>query len=82
MAVSLYFCVTLVLRIYKKWENSPVIVTFATRETPNLMIPFPSVTICPESKSLPERFNYTKYYRMLKDNETLDLDTQVGISQD
>lgn len=74
MAVSLYFCVTLVLRIYKKWETSPVVVTFATRETPNLMIPFPSITICPDTKSSPRKFDYAKYYRILKENKTLSPD--------
>lgn len=33
---------------YKKWEVAPVIVTFATKETPIYEIPFPAVTICPE----------------------------------
>ncbi|XP_018572878.2 pickpocket protein 28-like [Anoplophora glabripennis] len=76
MAVALYLCVTLILKTYEKWERSPVIVTFATKETPNLMIPFPSVTICPDTKSLPGKYNYTKYYRMLRENKTLEPDME------
>lgn len=47
------------MKTYNKWITSPVIVTFATTETPIWKIPFPAITICPEVKSDPEIFNYT-----------------------
>lgn len=39
------------METYKKWVRSPVIVTFATKQTPIWQIPFPAVTICPETKA-------------------------------
>ncbi|KAK5641672.1 hypothetical protein RI129_010219 [Pyrocoelia pectoralis] len=48
------FCLMLISRTYRKWETSPVIVTFATQETSISKIPFPAVTICPEAKFNPE----------------------------
>lgn len=71
MAVSLYLCITLVLSAYDKWESSPVIVSFATKETPIWQIPFPAVTICPETKALPGKFNFSRYLQMKKENKVL-----------
>ncbi|XP_056634912.1 pickpocket protein 28-like [Diorhabda sublineata] len=61
MVVSLYICTKLVLSAYGKWQNTPVIVSFATIDTPNWQVPFPAVTICPEIKSIPSKFNYSYY---------------------
>lgn len=71
MMIALSLCVTLVLSAYEKWENTPVIVSFASKETPNWQIPFPAVTICPENKVVPKKFNYTNYLLKKKQNETL-----------
>lgn len=48
------------MNVYHKWKNSPVIVTFATSQTPIWEIPFPSVTICPEIKSQKDIYNFTE----------------------
>ncbi|XP_076265224.1 pickpocket protein 28-like [Rhynchophorus ferrugineus] len=52
-------CAYLIKEVYHKWERSPVIVSFATSETPIYKIPFPAVTICPESKSKHSVYNHT-----------------------
>ncbi|KAF2901091.1 hypothetical protein ILUMI_05094 [Ignelater luminosus] len=52
-------CIYLITQTYNKWATSPVIVTFATTETPISKIPFPAVTISPEANANPEVFNYT-----------------------
>lgn len=57
-----YLCVALILSAFNKWTTSPVIVTFATTETPIWKIPFPAVTICPEVKSDPSIFNYSDIF--------------------
>jgi amiloride-sensitive sodium channel len=57
--ISLGACGTSIYWIYQDWEQSPVIVNFANRGTPIYKIPFPAVTICPESKSVQKKFNYT-----------------------
>lgn len=71
MIISLYLCITLVWSEYEKWENTPVIVSFASKETPIWQIPFPAVTICPENKVVPRKFNYTNYLFRKMRNETL-----------
>ncbi|RZC40023.1 ASC domain containing protein, partial [Asbolus verrucosus] len=55
---------------YKKWERSPVIVNFANRGTPIDKVPFPAVTICPESKIVGQKkFNFTRL--LLKKQQNL-----------
>ncbi|EFA00686.2 Pickpocket protein 28-like Protein [Tribolium castaneum] len=71
ISLSLYFCVSLIIQTYIKWETSPVIVSFATKETAVWQIPFPAVTICPESKTRASVFNYTYYFRKKRNNEPL-----------
>lgn len=48
----------MIYTIYEKYEKSPVIVTFATKETSIYEIPFPAVTICPQIKSDKTKFNF------------------------
>ncbi|XP_005176880.1 pickpocket protein 11-like [Musca domestica] len=48
--VSLYFCGSMIYKAYVKWHETPVIVTISEKSTPIWSIPFPAVTICPETK--------------------------------
>ncbi|XP_073848275.1 pickpocket protein 28-like [Musca autumnalis] len=48
--VSFYFCGKMICKAYVKWNETPVIVTISERSTPIWSIPFPAVTICPETK--------------------------------
>ncbi|XP_018572877.1 pickpocket protein 28-like [Anoplophora glabripennis] len=57
--ISISACGYMISRIYNKYEKSPVIVSFATKESPIFSIPFPAVTICPISKSNRTKLNYT-----------------------
>lgn len=69
---SLAMCLYLIALTYRKWVRSPVIVSFATEQTPIWQIPFPSVTICPETKARQSKYNLTQMYRtMLEDNTTI-----------
>ncbi|KAL3273911.1 hypothetical protein HHI36_015338, partial [Cryptolaemus montrouzieri] len=69
--VSLYFCVSLIYQTWMKWELSPVLVSFARSPTPVWSIPFPAVTICPETKSKQRFFNFTEaYWNNLEGNIT------------
>ncbi|XP_015833908.2 pickpocket protein 28-like [Tribolium castaneum] len=58
--ICLSTCIFSIFMVYKKWEQSPVIVSFANRGTPIYKIPFPAVTICPETKTNRNIFNYTQ----------------------
>ncbi|KAK9883357.1 hypothetical protein WA026_001532 [Henosepilachna vigintioctopunctata] len=50
----------MVYKIFDKWSKTPVLVSLATKEEPIYDIPFPAVTICPESKISTQCSNYTK----------------------
>ncbi|KAF5270641.1 hypothetical protein FQA39_LY01379 [Lamprigera yunnana] len=60
VSLSLYLCTTLILSTYNKWMTSPVIVSFATSETPISEVPFPAVTICPLMKTDLNKFNFNE----------------------
>ncbi|XP_055708837.1 pickpocket protein 28-like [Phlebotomus papatasi] len=54
------------------WDDTPVIVTFADKSTFVWQIPFPAVTICPETKVKTEYLNFTKVFKKIfKDEENL-----------
>lgn len=63
-ALSIYGCGRLILNVYLKWDQSPVIVSFAEKSTPVWQIPFPAVTICPETKTKTEFMNFTEMYHL------------------
>ncbi|XP_069695427.1 pickpocket protein 28-like isoform X2 [Periplaneta americana] len=57
-----------IIRVWIKWHNHPVLVSFAEVATPIWHIPFPAITICSQIKVRQSVFNYTK--AVLKDNLT------------
>lgn len=61
--ISVCGCSIMIHKIYEKWQLSPVIVSFAEKSTPVWQIPFPAVTICPETKATMEYVNFTEDYR-------------------
>ncbi|RZC38133.1 ASC domain containing protein [Asbolus verrucosus] len=71
-AICLSGCAFSIYTVYKKWEQSPVIVNLANSGTPIYKIPFPAVTICPESKSAEDIFNYTDVMLKKERGELLD----------
>lgn len=60
--------ITVSKEVYSKWQMSPVIVSFAEKYTRVSEIPFPAVTICPETKARSSLLNFTHLYnRWTKD---------------
>lgn len=49
-----------------KWQNSPVIVKFVEKPISILELPFPAVTICPQTKVRSEFLNFTEAYLRLR----------------
>lgn len=74
--ISVFGCTILIMKIWEKWQTSPVIVSFAEKSTPVWQIPFPAVTICPETKAMKQHVDFTKAYRRMYynvgDNLTID----------
>lgn len=63
-------CIYMIYEILCKYNNSPVVVSFATEDTPSYEIPFPAITVCPEAKYSSLRFNYSKiYFKVIKAKE-------------
>ncbi|XP_044253187.1 pickpocket protein 28-like [Tribolium madens] len=63
-------CMFMIYKVYHKYESCPVVVSFSTKDTPLYQIPFPAVTICPESKYSRKEFNYSKvYFEIMQDKE-------------
>ncbi|XP_035790345.1 pickpocket protein 28-like [Anopheles albimanus] len=57
--LSMGGCCMLIYKTFRKWEESPIIVTFSEKTTPVWEIPFPSITICPETKVQSKKLNFT-----------------------
>lgn len=64
--LSIYGCSRLIFNVWQRWDRSPVIVSFEEKATPIWQIPFPAVTICMETKSQSDLFNYTAMYHRIK----------------
>ncbi|XP_031352499.1 pickpocket protein 28-like [Photinus pyralis] len=69
LSCSLYFCVDFMTEAYHKWQRSPVIVSFATSETPIWNVPFPAITICPRTKAIKSKYNFTKVALLINENK-------------
>lgn len=65
--ISIVACAAFIYQAWIKWSDSPVIVTFAEESTPVYKIPFPSVTVCADTKSKQRILNYTDVYYKLRD---------------
>ncbi|XP_063829494.1 pickpocket protein 28-like [Ostrinia nubilalis] len=59
-------CALQIFKVYTKWNDTPVIVTFAETTTPVWQIPYPAVTMCLETKAKQTTFNYTKYFHLYR----------------
>lgn len=46
-AISVIAFGTLIHKSWKKWDDSPLVVSFSEKSTPVWQIPFPAVTVCP-----------------------------------
>jgi acid-sensing ion channel, other len=69
--IMLVACQVLIFDVYVKWTQNPVILSFANRPTSIWHIPFPAVTICPETKADSSKLNITEMYHRFVDNADL-----------
>lgn len=65
------------MNIWDKWNNNPVIVSFAEKSTPVWQIPFPAVTVCPETKARQSVFNFTEMFWKLTDKRDNKSDEEL-----
>lgn len=67
IALSVWFCGSLIENVWVKWCNDPVKMTMAEKPSPISLIPFPTVTICPETKTYKSKLDLTHLNEMSKD---------------
>ncbi|XP_065075657.1 pickpocket protein 28-like [Ochlerotatus camptorhynchus] len=58
--LSVGSCAMLIHKTYQKWDQTPVIVSFNEKSTPVWQIPFPAVTICPQTKVKSGMLNFSQ----------------------
>lgn len=61
--VALVYCTFSVGKVYDRWKNFPIIISFDTKAIPIYEIPFPSIVICPQIKTNSWAFNFTDVYQ-------------------
>lgn len=71
MLISMVGCSFMIIQTYKKWQASPVIVSFDEKSIPIWEITFPAVTICPVIKIDRDKLNMTKLMEIAR-NDTSD----------
>lgn len=75
--IATYFSAVLIKETWDKWEDTPVIVSFSEKSTPVWAIPFPAVTICPETKAQIDKFNFTDTYRKILHQNHSDIPAET-----
>ena len=76
LLVSFTGCTILIWNVYEKRQSSPVIVSFNEKSTPVWQIPFPAVTICPETKALKNNIDFTKWFHLVNDSKLTQKDAE------
>ncbi|KAK9883365.1 hypothetical protein WA026_001538 [Henosepilachna vigintioctopunctata] len=75
-------CSYMTYLVINRWITTPVLVTLATKETPILEIPFPAVTICPETKISHNCLNYTKVMIAMKKKNLTNISNRESQNYD
>ncbi|KOB66623.1 Gonad-specific amiloride-sensitive sodium channel 1, partial [Operophtera brumata] len=57
--MSVALCGYFIGNVYQKWTTSPVIVSISEKLVSVNDVPFPSVTICPQIKTLSDQYNFS-----------------------
>lgn len=55
-------CVFANIKSLREWSASPVVISYDTELAPIWAVPFPAVTICPQTKTKVEYMNITELY--------------------
>lgn len=72
--LSLSVCVYMINKIWIKYTENPLVISFETKTSFLQDIPFPAVTICPEAKFSNYKFNYSDIVYKLENKEDVTAD--------
>ncbi|XP_068082934.1 pickpocket protein 28-like [Anabrus simplex] len=75
--LSLLACLYLIRNAWIKWHQTPVIVSLDETLRPLWQLPFPAVTICPETKARANVFNFTEMYHQEKNGTISDENLEI-----
>lgn len=67
IGVSVWFCSVLVQNVWIKWRDTPVIMAMNEKQLPISTVPFPTVTICPETKVHRSKLDLERLYEVPKE---------------
>lgn len=73
--VTVAGCAWMLLHLYKRHDSTPMVVSFATQDSPIQTIPFPAITICPEIKEVEEGFVYNQVLADINEGKTIPNET-------
>uniref|UniRef100_A0A182WDQ1 Pickpocket n=1 Tax=Anopheles minimus TaxID=112268 RepID=A0A182WDQ1_9DIPT len=74
VVLSLSVCISAIVIGHQKWIEKPMIVSFSAKPIPVWKMPFPAITVCPQTRIAVEKFNITKVYLRARANKTLSPD--------
>lgn len=66
ICLSIWFCGSLIENVWIEWCDNPVKMTMTEKPLPISSIPFPTVTICPETKTYKSKLDLTHLNEMPK----------------
>ncbi|XP_005178343.2 pickpocket protein 28-like [Musca domestica] len=77
--LSIFYCSQIIAKVYQKWNDTPVIVSFSEHSTPVSDIPFPAITICPEIRRRAPKDGPS--FSLLLKNLTLDSEISQNLTK-
>ncbi|XP_052861434.1 pickpocket protein 28-like [Anopheles cruzii] len=69
--LSLACCIVGIVIAHERWMEKPLIVSFSPSSNPVWKMPFPAITICPQTRIDADRFNVTEVFLRLRRNHSL-----------
>lgn len=67
IGLSVWFCSTLIQNVWIKWRDTPVKMTMYEKQFTISAVPFPTVTICPETKVHRSKLDLERLYEVPKE---------------
>lgn len=73
ITISLSLCIFSIRNVWIDWRNRPVTMTYSEKEESISTIPFPTVTVCPRTKFLKDKFKFDNdlYHAYMANPNTL-----------
>lgn len=67
IGLAMWFCSILIQTVWVKWREDPIKVIMSEKPLPISTIPFPTIIICPETKTHRKKLNLEHLYEVPKE---------------